>query len=396
MFPTEIFVSIFRNLPKSDIKNARLASSYVCGPATELLFDRVNISYRQKDLEVLEAVIGTDLVKYVKKIAFDVSSIDPPLTLERYTSDVDLHIINQQQSPSTASFYSQIRKGKFSRSNEGRNPGATDEVDLGDGYREYLQQSMVEAYIHQSGKVFECLRRAIGKMPALNCLTLFEDDDAIPHRFSPILQSRTPFLRAWNLMYPSPFSRDSQHDLTSQGEYTKVTKLAAIADTYYQLIRLVSKSPCRIKIMNVMYDCRENFFAVKELIEICPKYPTFFTNLRSMTLDMRHSRKVEISDMLGLRTLLSISASLTDLDIKFRPERYERLAQISTIFDSKTHLLSLRLLKLSNIEMTVMEFSFVSQQNRKDCASRRFILTYLTREECYRDAGVTILKRPKM
>ena len=240
----ELQLKIFQFLPKKDLKNVRLTCSQLSGPATEPLFDRIYVSNRQKDLEVLEAWTADEgLRRHIKQIIFDVSSLNPHLPPFEYGIELWQYYENLVSNnyegcdQPIKNIFKWVRYGKalekgqtgpiWSR-REGRLNGATDTLNgllefplVQASYVEYLQQARFETATRNNGEAFRRLQQTVTDLPKLRCVSLSHERQTLPFVFqsdqltenklqrlsldscaSKIgLDVGSPFVRSWNCMY---------------------------------------------------------------------------------------------------------------------------------------------------------------------------------------------------
>ena len=254
--PVEVKLLIFGHLGKIDLKNIRLVSSYCCGVATELLFDRIFISGREKDVTVFsEWSASKRCSPAVKELVFDMSLMDPSLSkslymaelwyyihdcLARLPREVDFqgsdravqqiihhirtgHVLGPDEHVSDsfgeASLFRRIFARPLDLAHEfGNTPTSAlcDNPIVVEGYERYICEAKFEEDMRTSGELLVRLVRGLENLPRISCVRVEERGlnivDAHNENFdavslSPFFTQDSPFRRSWHPLYLLPFDR---------------------------------------------------------------------------------------------------------------------------------------------------------------------------------------------
>ncbi|KAL8834151.1 MAG: hypothetical protein Q9170_003898 [Blastenia crenularia] len=218
--PPEIFGLIASHLDKADLKILRLVSKTWRGVATPLLFDRVHVSPRSKDLEVFEKITGSPaLAGSVKELVYDVSTfydLSPKQYFRVMCREIKTVFFGREEDLSTISqpphFYQLIaavvHKEPALRKKYGNN------ATVLSGFTEWQRLVDEQCQLFESGLFFCSLRLGLSKLSNLKSVNM--DDDvwgrAIHHHgypaashshFGPPVEG-SPHSRQWKFCHPYP------------------------------------------------------------------------------------------------------------------------------------------------------------------------------------------------
>ena len=254
VLPQELLLMTFRELYKIDLKSVRLVSRLWNDIASELLFDQIWISHRQKDVEVFNAwTANKRCSSFVKTLLFDASFLDPNMDVSDYVfslceqlQEVDPESLdlddfgncdpevrdlfyylwggkklNKREQRATLEHLFEI--GRFSRDGDhwtrlSSTPGSRilDFPLLHEGHAVYLKEAMIEREMRVGGELCVHLTRGLERLPRLQTISYREHCHVFSDHFmkpfdplfcQPMYLSGPPFIRSWGPLYVLPTNR---------------------------------------------------------------------------------------------------------------------------------------------------------------------------------------------
>ena len=416
--PTELLLMMFKELHKKDLKSVRLVSAQWNDIATELLFDRIWISHRQKDIEVFNAwTANSKCSSFVKTLVYDASFLDPNMEVDEYVNYLcsqleeidprgldfrgcDPHVqemfyylwggrkLNKREQKMTVDHLFKI--GRFGRDRAhwlriNKAPGSRilDFPILQEGHAAYLAEALIEQEIREGGELLVHLTRGLERLPRLQHITYWEDSHLFgehhttpfnPLRPEPIYLSGPPFIRSWNPLYNLPNNR-LNGQCADPCEYEPlISTQEALSYKFQTLVSAISLSRVRITELEIAGD-QTHFEPLQKQLKrdslLSRNLSTIFAHLESFSLSIMWSEfYVERGRFDGLQSALSVGVNLTHLDLKGHEYLHESALVAKCVFSSvlpcTVALTKLRTLKLDWFTFEVKNLISFLQRHRLD------------------------------
>ena len=289
--PAEILLLTFRYLEKLELKKVRLVNPDWCDIATELLFDRIFISGREKDVTVFrEWTANKRCSAAVRELIFDMSMMDPSLSQLQYMESLWYYIHDHLVDPlpgrrmdfqgsdrAVQEIFHHVKTGRLLRPEESVSRGLEDfffryddhyqPIDLiaefettsasafcqnavvVAGYERYLYEAVFEQDMRTSGELLLHLVRGLKTLPYVRCIRIEEEDPKVidwydfnfdPLSLAPLYTWSSPFRRSWHPLYLLPFDR---HGTDRNPQFSPPPELPVTYVAHFQtLIRAISLS----------------------------------------------------------------------------------------------------------------------------------------------------------
>ena len=220
--PTELRISVLRNLEKRDLKALRLASKQWCPLATVSLFEKLHVSPRKKDLEIFEKIAKHPVLSTLaKELVYDTSYFVDGLSYLQYFGRLckELSIVAAQWHRMNRTFDSpnvqlnglieelkpRMRRPLTYMYEEHRH----DEFIV-EGFRLWQELSRYEQLACESGQFYHDLCSGLRQLDGLRSVVLDKTLWLVNLKEKETLSSTTlladfsgsPLTRSWNPLHP--------------------------------------------------------------------------------------------------------------------------------------------------------------------------------------------------
>ena len=306
--PAEVLLLIFGNLKKSDLKNVRLVNPDWCEVTTELLFDRIFVSGRRIDIETFTKWTTSRRCRApVKELVFDMSMMDPDLSLRRYMNGL-WWFIHDHLAKLDLNFrgchhpvqeiFHHIRTGRLLGPEEetpsnflisGNHDGPEAYLGLSErdlwfelnnapasalcqnpivvkGYRKFHREAKFERQMNVSGELLALMVQGLKNLPNIEYVSVQEEHLGAfdrhgcyfdPISLAPLSDCGSPFKRSWHPMYLLPFDGyglDRETYTKQRHEFTENFKTR-----FPMLIRALSLSEKKVPHLKLYSDQKNPF-----------------------------------------------------------------------------------------------------------------------------------------
>ena len=418
--PLELLLMTFKKLDKKDLKAVRLVSPLWRDLVTELLFDQIYISHRQKDIDVFNDWTANERCSaFVKRLIYDASFLDPRMKLSDYAEHLweqleqidplrpevrdykycDPKIqelfyyfwgqkkLNKREQKATLAEL--FESGRFRRdhghwlhlrkSNRARIRG----FDIvKEGFAEYQKQAGMEReHSNRCPQLAIHINRGLDRLPRLRSVTFWEHSHAkwfLREQFDPLnpkpfYLNGPPFTRSWNPLYVLP--RYSLHELDYSGKYDRgVATSLGLCRRFETLMSAIACS--QAKLSNFDIDGSQFHFEPfdTDLVRDCilsQNVRTALSSLESFHLSVIPSEFLRESQrFVRLQPLLSIATNLVTIDLHGarcrRPENAIPKCVFRRVLPKNAVLQKLRTLRLSKFHVKTKHMAKFIQDHKLD------------------------------
>lgn len=260
--PPELKVAVLAQLDKRNLKNVRLVSKDWNTLATRLLFDRVYISCRAKDLEVFENITSHPVISTsVRELVYDGSLFQKEMTISVYFRHLYRSLISIKMGHKSEPFKSANREiNAFIRDYKNRTITYIYDRHIQDnfiveGHKNYKHYAEVERRGLGNGLFLSRLCRGLRRQDRLRSVILSSNlwtyDLCENKRTGSVKpntlhgpESGSPLVRSWNPLHLRPF-------LWTCDEMKSERPL--VRDHFYIVTAAISKTHRNLKSLEIPY-----------------------------------------------------------------------------------------------------------------------------------------------
>lgn len=219
--PNEILANIFVNLSKADLKPLRLVCQLWSALTTPVLFSRIYISSRFKDIEVFRRWINNEGCRLaVRELVYDLSTLVPVADKVQYCHRLLRQLqasklsigLDCDDSDEINQLLDVAQHEQLPRRCEEELRRALDYQIVNEGFKAYSRETWLQGANRKNLKAVNALTYGLQSLPGLKSVVLTDDYNyqACPEaKFNaltpnPLTHVGTPFARCWNPMYLKP------------------------------------------------------------------------------------------------------------------------------------------------------------------------------------------------